>query len=340
MFLLCLPRSGSTILSLVLGNHSAILCPPEPWFLLKLAAVTLPGNINSAFDDERATGATKHFLRGDTVIQAARAFATTAYNQHLIAADKATFLDKTPRYYHILPFLDALFPKARKIWLKRNLLDVAVSYIRTWNIGTDIITGQQLTTHSFDFLLAPFSLAAYFDEASSLKLEVQYEELVRSPADTVVEICRFLNVQPEEAMFDFTRNEAMLSEYRASVVGDRLAPTTSTLHVQSVGRWVKELPLPEVEQILGLLGFDIFRRMGYGDTVDALQSLGISVPSENAAAESRLRIASATMDRTATLYDELAMLRVRLRHQREIREAVGRLLANVNPLRIIRRLVR
>ncbi len=292
--------------------------------------------MNSAFDDDWATMATNHFLEHDTFVESARAFATTAYNRHLQAAGKTIFVDKTPRYYHILGFVETLFPKARKIWLKRNPLDVALSYVNSWGVRPEIISGQEVTTSSFDFAIGPFNLAAYFDKPSARKLEVHYEQLVSSPPETAATVCDFLGVDFEEEMLHYAHSDAMLSEYTRSIVGDADAPATPSVHRRSVGRWSTELSPLEIQQIVQLLGFDIFRRMGYQATVDTLRSIGIVVSSEAEAAEARRRVGATSIDRTAQLYDELAALR---RHARAKR-AIALMLKKTRIDQILSRLLR
>jgi hypothetical protein len=315
VFLFSLPRSGSTILTLLMGNHSAMLCPPEPWFLLKLSTLREPGNVKSVFDDDWATTGTRQFLSDDTFLQAARAFATTTYNRYLQAADKTMFVDKTPRYYHILDLIEALFPKARKIWLQRNPLDVARSYLKSWGVDIDVIVGQRVSAASFDFAVGPFSLADYFDEPSPFKMEIQYEAVVRDPAAALVQVCDFLGVGYEEGMLDYVDNEAVLAQYAKSMVGDDKALATSSVHHRSIGKWSRDLQVAEIRQIVDLLGFDIFRRMGYEDTVVTLQSMGITVSSEAEAAEARRRVEDAGVDKTTQLYKELVALREGARHR-------------------------
>src|SRR5437016_3016471 len=72
------------------------------------------------------------FLGNDGGVTASRAFATTLYNRRIEAAGKSIFVDKTPRYYHILPFVRQVFREAKWIWLQRNPLDVAASYKNSW----------------------------------------------------------------------------------------------------------------------------------------------------------------------------------------------------------------
>jgi hypothetical protein len=308
VFLLSMPRAGSTLLSLLLGSHSKIFCPPEPWFLLKVSALTQPGDINSVFNDEWATKGTKDFLHGDIFIEAARSFAATAYNKHLLASGKTIFVDKTPRYYHILPFIDELFPKARKIWLKRNPLDVALSYKNTWGRGVETITGQRFTAASFDFAAGLFNFEAYFNDLSPYKFQVQYEALVQSPAETLADICHFMNIQFEAGMLDYIQNKELISRHKASVMGDKKALTTPSVNARSVGKWARGLALTEIQQIVDFLGFDIFRRMGYSETMDTLQALGIQACSEAEAAEARRRIRTTNLDRMAEMDEQLKYL--------------------------------
>lgn len=63
---------------------------------------------------------------------AAAIFAREIYNSKLAEVGKDFFIDKTPRYYHILSWIDTLFDHSRKIWLQRNPLDVFLSYKETW----------------------------------------------------------------------------------------------------------------------------------------------------------------------------------------------------------------
>jgi len=318
VFLLSLPRSGSTILSLLMGNHSTILSPPEPWFLLKLSTLTEPGNVHSAFDDTWATIGTSQFLSHDAFHEAARAFAATTYNRYLQEANKSIFVDKTPRYYHILDFIETLFPKARKVWLRRNPLDVALSYVNTWGVGIDVIAGRRVRPASFDFAVGPFALADYFDKPSPYKIEVQYSDLVRDPASALIDLCRFLGIEYEETMLDYAQNEQTVSQHARSMVGDVAAPATSAVHSASVGKWATGLQVADLQQIVNVLGFDIFRRMGYEDTVATLQSMGVRVGSEAEAAEARRRVADAEIDKIAQLYKEVAALRKGARSRRII----------------------
>jgi len=301
VFLFSLPRSGSTLLSLMLGNHSKVSCPPEPWFLLKLAHMNGYCNTSSLFDDELATESTRDFLKANGFIEAARAFAAAAYNQRLQGAGKSIFLDKTPRYYHILGFIDQLFPKAKKIWLKRNLLDMALSYKTSWKIGIDEISGQNVTFYTYDFTVGPYELAAYFQKRDAGKYELKYEDLVSSPREQMADLCAFLGIPYEEAMLNYLKDTGLVSQHKASMYGDKKIFTTSSVHTDSLGKWKSGFTPEEVEQLVGTIGMDIFRQMGYDNAIDELTPFIKKDVSEKACLERRNTINSVKHDKLTAM---------------------------------------
>lgn len=269
IFILSLPRSGSTLLSVILGNHSQVYSPPETWLLLRLAEVYGDPAENKIFDDCVASNAVKHFLTPEEFIQAARNLALSAYNTLLSKTKHQIFIDKTPRYYHILDFIDQLFPLSKKIWLKRNPLDVAASYKTTWNRGIDYLIGDTLDPTSFDFSLGLPKLVQYFEDSSPQKLEISYEELVKSPQTEIPKIARFCNISFEEAMTQITPQAPGMKPLMNSELGDSKIKQTRQIHSQSVGTWQQHLNSEEIKSITRLLGSSLFQRMGYGEIVDS-----------------------------------------------------------------------
>ena len=128
VFLLCTPRSGSSLATVMLQNHSKMFATQEMWFLMSLVDLQSP--------QRRAYGGTgiyHQFFNGvlphETFEDACRAFALQVYNGLLQSSAGAELvIDKSPRYYYLLEFLDALFPQSRRIWLIRNPFAVLASY--------------------------------------------------------------------------------------------------------------------------------------------------------------------------------------------------------------------
>lgn len=136
IFILSLPRSGSTLAQRIIGAHPSIATVAEPWFLLPHLAVLKADGVLANYDAETAALAINDVLDqiedGKTIyISALRKFSDTIYTA--IADDGAEFfLDKTPRYSLVSTELHDLYPDGKYIYLWRNPLSVIASSIQTW----------------------------------------------------------------------------------------------------------------------------------------------------------------------------------------------------------------
>jgi protein-tyrosine sulfotransferase len=119
-FIIGVYRSGTTLLRYVLDSHSRIAVPPESNFLLSLAELHDDPWVRKGL---RGVGVDDQALR-----ERLRGFAHGIFDDYARAKDKQRWLDKTPGYAAILPFLNAVFgPRCRYIMLYRHGLDVANS---------------------------------------------------------------------------------------------------------------------------------------------------------------------------------------------------------------------
>jgi glycosyltransferase involved in cell wall biosynthesis len=359
VFLISMPRSGSTVLSMMLGSHSQVLCPPEPWILLQGAQVLGLGNLDAIpFGQESALLASVQFLQAivdaghgqwlDEVLARATIrmqgggnardclgdTALTLYEKRLDLAGKRMFLDKTPRYYRILDLLDELYPRARKIYLKRNPLDVASSY-KDWGISVEQCCGTPATAMTYDFCHGMFRLQDYFERNPENAYQLAYEDLITAPEATLTSLCRFLGVAFEPAMLAYFRNEELLTEYSKAVVGDpRASKRPAPVDSRSLNGWRSRLTRNEKQQIMSLLGCDIVRRLGYDAILPDLAEAGIELPAEGAARARRESLAAAltaAADQDAPTGRLSGLLRsVRSIHgERHAQaETIGRLLAD------------
>lgn len=233
VFLLSMPRSGSTLLQSILGAHPDIATAPEPWFLLSLAGLRDATGSHARYN---ATIAQRAFTdldrvageRGGSIDHAIRAFTLEAYQQ-LAHEDAKFFVDKTPRYAAIADWLREVFPDAAFIVLWRDPRDVIASMIRTWGGGR-----WNVFLYEYDLFAGANSLASFADDPSVLS--IKYEELVASPAITLKLIDDYLDLDvpiaqhaPDDENFDL-------------VVGAMGDPTGlkrygSSMSTESVGSW-------------------------------------------------------------------------------------------------------
>lgn len=268
-FVLSTPRAGSTLLAAMLGTHSQILCPPEPWLLLPLAGMLDERVLTiSTFDQSFAMRAIGELLPPQLLDRALGAFAATAYDGLRAGTCKRVVVDKTPRYYHILATLDRLFPNALQIWLRRNPLDTIASCIDTWQLTLDEVVGDAISPYTFDVTVSFRLLIDHFAEPSSNKIVIGYEDFATSPASHLTRLCSRLGVTYEPSMLEYGANTSLMHSYQQAMMGDKNILNSLTPHTSSVGKWSSRLSVADVGRILRTLGTRVFEDMGYVDQLE------------------------------------------------------------------------
>lgn len=324
MFLLSMPRSGSTLLSLMMGSHHEISCPPEPWIVLALAEYFDLGNVrNVPYGREVADIAAMEFLlnierqqRGSlsnilrslyqqkgplsnvfrslfnepalNQIALARRVLQAIYQLKLKITKKNIFIDKTPRNYAVLGLIEQIFPHGKKIILLRNPLDIFASYKSTWEVKHNIFTPENVSVHTRDFCEGLFKLADYVSAPRKDVLVIRYESLVIDAEDSLRSACKFANIDFSSAMLDFYNNSTLIEEYRQSTVGDPVSSDKpAPANNRTVNAWEERLHRSDIEVLISVLGVDVFERLGYGDTVIKLRDMSLTIPTEEEASDRR-----------------------------------------------------
>ena len=100
IFLVCSPRSGSTLLQRMIGSHSRIFTHPEPHLITPLNYLGYYDTVDKApYDHINAAQAVREFCeelpRGEEdYLDACRAYASTIYQRVLGSTDAEFFLDQ------------------------------------------------------------------------------------------------------------------------------------------------------------------------------------------------------------------------------------------------------
>ncbi|MCQ6558451.1 sulfotransferase family protein [Paenibacillus mendelii] len=281
VFLLCTPRSGSSLATVMLQNHSKMFATQEMWFLMSLVDLQSP--------QRRAyggTGIVSQFFNGvlphETFEDACRAFALQVYNGLLQSSARAELvIDKSPRYYYLLEFLDALFPHSRRIWLIRNPFSVLASYKKVnqqRGVGFDLTEG--LRNPGFDMKIADLTVGLfryyqYFAKDNLYAHRLHYERLVADPKAQLSEVCRFLGCDYEEGMEKYGNfmNSAKSDLYFSMGVGDPFVANHTEPNQESVAIWKGVLDKREIELYGRALGAQIFHDLGYAEQLDEAEKL-------------------------------------------------------------------
>lgn len=264
IFLVSQPRAGSTLLQRMLAGHPHIHTTGEPWLMLPPIMAMRPQAHRASYQPDWAREALEEFLKtlpaGNAAYDQATAhMATHLYNAALQTTPKTHFLDKTPRYYAILPELGRIFPQARFILLLRNPLAVLTSIIETW-IGE---RWMSLFLYRDDLLAAPRALLDGAAHLGDRAITVSYEQLVVQPEPLLVQMCVHCGVEVASGLADYGKTDLpawTLGDPTNVYAHDR--PTTALAE-----KWRTRLDDPQIWRLandyLDALGDDLLTRMGY-----------------------------------------------------------------------------
>lgn len=195
IFLLSLPRSGSTLLQRMIATHESIATASEPWLLLPLFLGYRQGQVYSRTQQPYQAQAFHELLSGlpdgaATRSEAIRRFADTFYSA-ACGTRHSHFLDKTPRYHLIAKDLLETFPDAHFVLLWRNPLAVAASCIETWGRGR-----FNLDLHRIDLYDGLASLVTAAETHPERIVTLRYEDLVADPDRQLAPIFAHVGLAP------------------------------------------------------------------------------------------------------------------------------------------------
>jgi hypothetical protein len=275
IFLISLPRSGSTLLQRMLATGGEIAGTNEPWFMLPLWSMRQRSTARAGYSHQTAVDALNDLLDnlpdGDASYRlAVRDFALRIYEE--LARGRPYFLDKTPRYYLMVDFLHQVFPEARFIFLVRNPLSVLASIIQTWYQGHFM-----WFDHWIDWKQGHACMAAAIRSRREGDLVVHYEDLVRTPQATLESLCAGLGI-------DFHRE--MITDYKSIDWKGKLGDPTGIhryagVSDASLSKWTELFSSRYRRRVaanmLGSLDREDLRVLGY-DTKTLLDALNSTAP--------------------------------------------------------------
>ncbi len=267
IFIISQPRSGSTLLQRVLAGHPEIQTSAETWLMLHpvygLRKSGIETEYGAAFAAQGVTEFIDNYASNPKIYnEAIRAWAKTIYEDALAKEGKHYFLDKTPRYFFIIPELYRLFPDAKFIFLIRNPMAVLASELSTYVKGNWPILG----IFQPDLLLAPRLIIEGIEHLGKNAITIHYEQFVSQPDKNIARLCEQLDITYHDTMLDYSRTPAPKGKMNDPVgIHQHSRPSTT-----SIDKWKR---LSEDAQsrhfalsYLESLGPDIIEKLGYSFT--------------------------------------------------------------------------
>lgn len=224
VFILCPPRSGSTLLEQALARHSAFWSGGESEFAI-LAWHALTGSYSLTIDvDEQKA------LDADGVQRFADQ--SMVFTREAGWPEGVRMVHKAINNYKIAGLLKAAFPEARFVELRRNPLDVAFGCYRQ-NFSS------QPFSHTFEGCAAEVALFQetmdwWQQQMPEAIYRIDYEQLVEDFQGTLTGLLHWLGEEWEPACQDFGR-EGRVATASANQV-------RKGLFKEGVGRWKRYEP--------------------------------------------------------------------------------------------------
>ena len=218
IFIVGLPRTGTTLTERILASHSRVESADESFFMkITLQRLSAGGGSESPGPAMIAAAA-----KTDPGLVAAGYLDAVDYR----LSGKPMFIDKLPENFLYLGFIAKAFPQARLVHLRRNPMDACFAmYKQSFfkfaytleNVGRYYVAYERLHQHWKKVL-------------KDRLVEVEYESLVAEPEGQTRILLDKLGLDFEQACLDFDQNRTPSATASAVQVREKV-------HTRSVNRW-------------------------------------------------------------------------------------------------------
>lgn len=278
------PRSGTTLLRFMLDSHPDLAIPPETGFLIVADRFTKNGDelreeffrIVTNFPKDapgwddfeiplKAFRREIKKIKPFTVADGYRAF----FQLYAKRFNKPRWGDKTPTYCMHIETIGAVLPEAHFIHIIRDGRDVALSLREMWfSPGQEM---EDLAAHWCKLV------SAGLDHGARCRnyIRLRFEDLVRSPRETLETICRFIDLAYDDAMLNYyVRSPGRLREHKSRFRVDgslivtheqRVRQQERTMQPPDSGRvfaWKRDMTAEERGRFESVAG-DLLAELGY-----------------------------------------------------------------------------
>ena len=273
LFVISLPRAGSTLLQRLLMAHSAIDSSGEPWLALPLAYMLKADGVISDYGHKSAHRSILSFVDGlphgeDDFYKEASTFLTRLYGARSKEGSRF-FLDKTPRYYKIMPELRKMFPETPVILLLRNPLSVFGSMLNF--IDGDL---RYLPMWKNDWLAGSRQMSTLLGEDAHCHI-VHFEEMVSASEKVMNDVMQFLGLHLEDQQIQSFADQKL---DRGDPTGVKVYNQIDAAPLSSWKRSINTYTKKRVAmQWLKMLPDDVWSQQGY-DRSTTLEELEVHKP--------------------------------------------------------------
>jgi Sulfotransferase family len=275
-FVVGAPRSGTTLLRLMLDAHPDLAIPPETYFIPRAekrwrnARRRREDPVEAYLDEVTGHKRWPDFhLDADAYRDRVRAAqprnvgdaVRTFYEMYIEKVGKPRWGDKTPFYVRKMEVIQSVLPEARFIHIVRDGRGVALSIMDLW-FGPDTI--EEAAT----FWVARIDEAREKARGLGHYIEVRYEDLVRDPEPQLRRICELVELPWNADMLTYYEHidERIAMEMPPEEIAPdgRVVGTAERLKIMEnlkrppdpsrIDRWRSDMPAADRERFEAIAG--------------------------------------------------------------------------------------
>ncbi|HEX7370549.1 MAG TPA: sulfotransferase [Rhodanobacteraceae bacterium] len=221
IFIVGMPRSGTTLLERILGNHSQVASPGELQDFPKQLRWTADLHGTDLLDEallERAESLDYELL-GNRYLEQTRWRAT----------GKRAFVDKLPPNFMLAGFIHRALPDARILHMRRDPMDVCYSNWKAM-FGDSYAYSYQFGTLAAHYRQYTRLMAHWNASMPGVILDIDYARLVHDPEAVAREVFAFCDLPHEPGCTEIARNRNPVSTISSPQVRD-------AIHRRALGEW-------------------------------------------------------------------------------------------------------
>ncbi len=267
-FIVCSPRSGSTLLRLILDTHPRLAVPPPSWlfhyiypYLYSYGDLNQRSNLDALIEDAMETPTLKAwpvelFVDGVREEMGAPTFAELYAAVHRLYArstGKARWGEKTPRDCFYMADIKDLYPDVKFIHILRDGRDSAI------DISDSILWPNGVYAAALmwrDFVRSCVDQSAALGPETCLT--VRYEDLCAAPRQTLERVCAFLGEPFADGMLAHHQSDSTRMWSKEAVHAKTGRPITT----EFVEMYKTRLRPDDRAVVEGLIG-DLLRELDY-----------------------------------------------------------------------------
>ena len=271
VFILGVPRSGTTLLRLLLNAHSKIAICGEIHFFDQVKEIQkrLPelnkDNLEQFFSLLNNTYSLQKLTRKDELFANVKKlllkeekisyekFYLYLMQEYATLDNKKIIGEKTPQNIRYVNDIYKIFPNAKIIHIIRDPRAAIASMLKVDWTANDVIINT--LKWKIDILFSQ----EYEKNPLNFK-EIHYEDLIKFPEKTLKELCDFIGVEYEKAILDFHKTAKQYIGNQPEKVN-----TFKPLSTDSLNKWKEQLSEEQI-YIIEMLAGSYIQKLGYTKT--------------------------------------------------------------------------